>query len=314
MKILATRGWEIFEKDAISKAVENAIFLEQGTDGPVEELVNEADVLFGFPTIPLAAIAKSPTLKMLHVPSTGVDRFMTPEMRASDIILVNSKGVHAKPVAEHAVALMLALAYRLPHFAANQAVSLWEPTEIDRLEGMTAGLLGLGKIGEEIARKCKAFYMTVIGTRRAPSAHAPNVDEVFVAEDTDEVLRRSDFVLCSLPLTGETHHFMNYARFCAMKSTAFFINVGRGPVVKEEDLVKALQEGRIKGAGLDVFEVEPLPKESPLWSMKDVIITPHAAGNTEVNAHRVLEILVENLRRMEAGLPLTNVVDKRLGY
>ena len=314
MKILTTRTWADFERDAISAVVKDAIFLEPGTDGKIEDLVNQADVLYGFPSIPLEQLAESPTLRLLHVPSTGVDRYVTPEMRASRITLTNSRGVHAKPVAEHAVALMLALAYKLPQFQRSQAKNAWEDAGIERLAGQTAGLLGLGAIGEEIARKCKAFDMRVIGTRRDASQVPVNVDEVFSPADTNEVLHQSDFVLCSLPFTAETDHFLDYGRFCAMKSAAYFVNVGRGPVVLEEDLIKALQQGQIKGAGLDVFETEPLPKESPLWGMENVIVTPHAAGNTKANRQRVLAILVENLRRMEAGVPLTNVVDMTLGY
>jgi len=314
MKILTTHTWADFEKDAISAAVKDVTFLEPGADGTIEDLINQADVLFGFPSIPIEQLAKSPTLRLLHVPSTGVDRFATPEMRASRITLTNSRGVHAKPVAEHAAALMLALSYKLPQFQRSQVRNVWEDAGVERLEGQTAGLLGLGAIGEEIARKCKAFDMRVIGTRRDTSTVPANVDAVFSPADTNEVLHQSDFVISSLPLTRETDHFLDYGRFCAMKSTAYFVNVGRGPVVLEEDLIKALQQGQIKGAGLDVFEKEPLPKESPLWGMENVIITPHAAGNSKANRQRVLAILVENLRRLEAGLPLTNVVDLALGY
>jgi phosphoglycerate dehydrogenase-like enzyme len=314
MKILTTRSWEDWEKDAISAAAPDAVFLEAGADGKIEDLVNVADVLYGFPSIPMDALTKSPSLRLLHVPSTGVDRFVTAELRASKIVLTNSRGVHAKPVAEHAVALMLALAYNLPQFGRNQSQKIWKDIEIGRLEGKTAGLLGLGAIGEEIARKCKAFDMRVVGTRRDASEVPPNVDQVVAPQETDEVLHQSDVVLCSLPLTKETDHFVDYSRFCAMKSSAYFINVGRGPVVKEDDLVKALQQGQIRGAGLDVFETEPLPKESPLWEMENVIVTPHAAGNSKVNSQRVLAILVENVRRLKAGLPLANVVDKTRGY
>jgi len=314
MKILATRAWEDWEKAEILNAVTDVTFLDPEHDGRMEDLVNQADVLFGFPSIPLDVIAKSPTLRLIHVPSTGVDRFVTPEIRDSRIILTNSRGVHAKPVAEHAMALMLALAYKLPEFGRNQAAAVWREVSIDRLEGSTAGLLGLGAIGQEIARKCKAFDMRVIGLRRNEVEVPSWVDQVFFTQDIDELLRQADFVLCSLPLTQETMHLMDYRRFSAMKPTAFFVNVGRGQVVKEDDLVRALQEGKIRGAGLDVFEVEPLPQDSPLWKMGNVIITPHAAGNAPANRRRVLSILVENLKRLEAGRPLINVVDKTLGY
>ena len=314
MKILATRGWEDWEKAEISRAVPNVTFLDPEHDGRLEDLVNQADVFFGFPTLPLQVIVKSPTLKLIHVPSTGVDRFLTPELKGSPIVLTNSRGVHARPVAEHAVALMLALAYRILEFGRNQTAAVWRGVPIDRLEGKTAGLLGLGAIGQEIARKCKAFDMRVIGLRRNEGKIPDWVDQVFPPQGIDELLRQADFVLCSLPLTQETMHLMDYRRFSAMKPTAFFVNVGRGQVVKDEDLVRVLREGLIRGAGLDVFEVEPLPQDSPLWKMENVIVTPHAAGNAPANRKRVLDILIENLRRLERGLPLLNVVDKTLGY
>lgn len=314
MKILSPRPWREWEKAAISEVAGDAVFLEPSLDRKMEALVDEADVLYGFPQIPLGVIARSRTLRLMHVPSTGVDRFITPEFRASPVILTNSRGVHAKPVAEHAVALMLALAYNFRQFGRRQEQRLWQDVQVTRLEGQTAGLLGLGAIGAEIARKCKAFDMYVIGVRRSADQPVANVDRVYPAEDMDEVLRRSDFVLCSLPLTEETHHLVDYKRFCAMKPTAFFVNVGRGPVVKEKDLIQALQEGRIGGAGLDVFETEPLPQDSPLWQMDNVVVTPHCAGHSERNGRRSLAILVENLRRLRSGESLMNVVDKTLGY
>lgn len=314
MKILTNRSWEDWEKAAICKAVDDVTFLEADTDAKMEDLVKQAHVFYGSPRVPISVMTASPTLRLLQVQSTGVDKFLTPEMRASRIILSNGRGVHAKPVAEHAMVLVLALAYKLPQFGRNQASSAWKEIEIERLEGKTAGLLGLGSIGQEIARKCKAFDMNVVGTRRDASEVPLNVDQVFAPEETNEVLHQADFVLCSLPLTRETDHFMDYGRFCAMKSSAYFVNVGRGPVVQEEDLIRALRQGQIRGAGLDVFENEPLPKESPLWGMENVIVTPHAAGNTRVNREKTLQILIENLRRLQAGEKLVNVVDKTLGY
>ena len=316
MRLLGTRPWEDFQKEAILRQVGDVVFLEPGSGGKsLERLVFEADVLFNYgpAQVDPVLLSRSPTLKLVHVTATGVDSFMVPEFQMSPIILTNSRGVHAKVVADHAMALLLALTHALKRASKNQEEKKWERMDICELEGKTAGLLGLGSIGLEIARRCKAFSMKVVGLRRE-SAPAENVDEVFPTSQLSEVLRRSDFVLCSLPLTAETRHLLTFREFSAMKETAYFINVGRGPVVKEEDLVRALQEGRIRGAGLDVFEVEPLPQESPLWHMENVVITPHIAGVHRENIQKSTDILAENLRRLARGQPLLNVVDKTRGY
>jgi D-2-hydroxyacid dehydrogenase (NADP+) len=314
MRILSTRPWTDREKRAVREAVRDAEFLEPGPDRDIKDLVGESEVLYGFPDIPMSVIAQSKTLRLIHVQSTGVDRFV-PALRDSPIILTNSRGVHAKPVAEHAVALMMALSYNFRAHTRMQEGRQWKDPGIDRLEGKVAGLLGLGSIGEEIARKCKAFDMEVIGVRRDVSRPAPaNVDRVYGMEELTLVMARSDYVLCSLPLTKETESCIRYEHFAAMKPTSVFVNVGRGPVVDEVGLVRALREGKIKGAGLDVFETEPLPPQSPLWKMENVVITPHSGGKSPENRRRSLGILIENLVRLREGKPLVNVVDKVRGY
>lgn len=315
LKILTTRTWKQWRKDAICKVVENPIFLEPDTDGPLEELIFQADILFGSPDIPPAVLAQSKTLKMVHLGSTGVDRYMVPEFQQSDIILVNSRGVHGPTVADHAMALLLALSRGLPEAYENRRRKKWEAkaSSIVNLEGKTAGLLGLGAIGLEAAVRCKAFGMRVIGTRRN-AEKSELVDKVLPPSDLPQVLSESDFVVCSLPLTSETHHILTIREFSLMKPSAFFINVGRGAVVKEDDLVLALSTGKIKGAGLDVFEEEPLPVESPLWEMPNVIITPHSAGFDEEHSKKTFNIFLQNLERFQQGRPLINMVDKQLGY
>ena len=267
-----TRPWAEWEKKAISEVVKDAEFLEPGPNQEIQDLVLESEVLYGFPQVPVSSLVASKTLRLLHVQSTGVDRFAA-ALKDSPIILTNSRGVHAKPVAEHAVALMIALAYNFRAHTEIQKERVWQDPGIDRLEGKVAGLLGLGAIGEEIARKCKAFDMKVIGVRRNVSRPAsPNVDRVYPMDELIEVMEGSDYVLCSLPLTGETLRCVRYEHFAAMKPTSGFVNVGRGPVVDEAGLIRALKEGKIRGAALDVFESEPLGPDSPLWEMDNVVI------------------------------------------
>ena len=315
LRLLSTRAWKPWQKEAITNVVDKPVFLEPDTDGPIDELIFRADFLFGSPSIGPAVLAQSKTLKLVQVGSTGVDRYMVPEFQKSDIILINSRGVHGPTVADHAMALLLALARGFPEAYENRLRKKWEAkgSSIVNLNGKTAGLLGLGAIGMEVAVRCKAFGMRVIGTRRNP-VETQYVDEVFPPSGLNQVLSQSDFVVCSLPLTSETHHLLTSREFSAMKPSAFFINVGRGPVVREQDLVMALSKGIIRGAGLDVFETEPLPAESPLWEMVNVIITPHSAGFEEDHSRKTFEIFLENLSRFQEGRPLVNQVDKQLGY
>ncbi len=315
LKLLSTRSWKQWQKDAIVKVVKNPVFLEPDKDGPLGELIFEADLLFGSPGIEPAVLAQSQTLKLVHVSSTGVDRYMVPQFQQSSVVLVNSRGVHGPTVADHSMALLLALSRGLPETYENRRQKKWEAMRpsIANLDGKTAGLLGLGAIGLEVAVRCKAFGMRVIGTRRNPR-ETPHVDNVFPPSRLGEVLTRADFVVCSLPLTSETHHLLTISEFSLMKPSAFFINVGRGAVVKEEDLILALSQGKLKGAGLDVFEKEPLPAESPLWEMPNVIITPHSAGYEEDHSKKTFDIFLENLVRLREGRPLINVVDKQMGY
>ncbi len=316
MKILSTRPWEMWEKDLISKATAKPVFLQpNGKPGQtMEELIAEADVLYGFPGFSMGAIVRSPNLKLVHVASTGVDTLLTPEFRDSKVALTNSKGVHAAPVAEHAVALMFSVAYGMRIAAKHQDACRWSPNPITRLYGKTAGLLGLGAIGLEIAKRCKALDMRVIGIKRTPSGDIPNVDQIMTGEDLPQLLSETDVLMCSLPLTPETRGFLSLKRMNMMKSSSIVVNVGRGAVIGESDLICALTEGIIAGAGLDVFETEPLPSGSPLWRMDNVVITPHTAGPAPENKRKSLDILVENLRRMEKGEPFINLVDKNLGY
>lgn len=315
LRLLKTTEWHEWQKDAIREVVEDPVFLEPDTSDKLEDLILEADILFGSPAFSPAILAKSKTLKLVHVGSTGVDGYMIPEFQQSDIILVNSRGVHGTTVADHAAAMLLALSRGFHDAWKDRRHKKWDPQgqSIVNLPGKTAGLLGLGAIGMEVAARCKAFGMRVIGIRRNPQ-QSEAVDLVLPPSGLDQLLSESDFVVCSLPLTKETRHLLTIREFSLMKPSAFFINVGRGAVVKEEDLISALSQGLIKGAGLDVFEEEPLAAESPLWDMPNVIMTPHSAGFDEEHAKNTFDIFLKNLVRFQQGLPLINQVDKELGY
>ena len=238
-----------------------------------------------------------------------------PEFRQSEVILTNASGVHAIPIAEHILALMFALSRGIHRNMRTQIDHKWERGgRILELEGSTMGLIGVGKIGEKTAEKAKGLNMKVLGLRRHPDRLSPYVDRMFGPDGLMRLLEQSDWVVVTVAMTPETTGMFGEAQFKAMKKTGYIINIARGAVIQENYLIKALKEGWIAGAGLDVFEEEPLPETSPLWGMKNVIITAHYAGATPYYIDRLLDIFIENLRRFQTGEPLMNVVNKELGY
>jgi D-2-hydroxyacid dehydrogenase (NADP+) len=286
-----------------------------------QRLVEEADILFtGFFSRELFLAARK--LKWIQAWGAGVDRLLLSEVVKSRVIVTNAGGVHPTPISEHVVGLMLCLCRKLHLFIRNQAERKWERFEswssveqVEELSGKTVGIVGLGRIGTEIAQKTKCLGMRVIATKRDPSQNASkNVDRLVHPADLNQLCAESDFVVLSLPLTKETEGMIGEAQFKSMKRTAYLINVSRGKIVKEDKLIEALKQGWIAGAGLDTFENEPLSANSELWGFRNVIITPHVAGLTPYYMERLTAIFCENLDRFLHEQPLINVVDKTLGY
>ncbi len=256
----------------------------------------------------------APNLRWVQSGGAGVERFLTPDFVASPIILTNAAGVYAIPIADHVLALMLAFSRGLPRHFRNQADHKWEWDGGDELNGKCLGIVGMGGIGRELAKRAKAFGMRVIATRRRPDQPSPFADQVRGADAVPWLLAESDYVVLCAALTPETRHMIAEAELAAMKPTAHLINVGRGGLVDEPALIRALEAGRIAGAGLDVTAEEPLPADSPLWSMPNVIITPHSSGSSPRSHERLMDLFCKNLGRYLAGRELLNVVDKQAGY
>jgi len=284
-------------------------------------LVEDADILFaGFFSKELFLAARK--LKWIQAWGAGVDGFLLPEVVKSQVIVTNAGGVHPTPISEHVIGLMLCFCRKLHLFIRNQVERKWERLEswasteqVEELTGKTVGIVGLGRIGTEIARKAKCLGMRVIATKRDPSRTASSVvDRLVHPADLNQLLSESDFVVLSLPLTEETRGMIGEAQLKSMKRTGYLINVSRGKIVWEDKLIEALRQGWIAGAGLDTFENEPLPESSELWSFRNVIITPHVAGLTPYYMERLTSIFCENLGRFINKQPLMNVVDKTLGY
>jgi phosphoglycerate dehydrogenase-like enzyme len=248
--------------------------------------------------------ASARELKWIQATSAGVDRFLFPEFVASEVILTNARGVYSSPGSDHVLAAVLSFARGFNRFARLQAAHKWQKFQMDELQGQTIGIIGLGNIGREIERKAKCFGMNVLAASRKTTN----------SSQLGPLLEQSDFVVLSLPLTRETRGLIGQENLSRMKKTAFLINIGRGQLVKQKELVAALREGKIAGAALDVFEEEPLPSDSELWDMENVIITPHIAGDSKQEMARILDIFCENLNRYRSRMPLINVVDKQVGY
>ena len=289
--------------------------IEQTVDrGRVVRQAENADVIVGW-NVPREAVQQAKHLRWIHSTAAGVDQLLHPEVVARDIIVTDSSGIHAEPITEHVLAVMLAFARRLPVATRNQMTHRWDRASAigEELWGKTVGILGLGSIGREVAARCQAFGMRVIGTKRTP-ATVPHVDQVLPPDGLDEVLRAADYLVIILPLTEQTRGLIGARELGLMQPTAYLINVARGAIVQEAALIAALRAGRLRGAGLDVFEREPLPQDSPLWEMEQVILTPHVSGAGPDYYDRALPLFCENLRRFLTGAPLLNVVDKRQGY
>ncbi|MDQ7819647.1 MAG: D-2-hydroxyacid dehydrogenase [Armatimonadota bacterium] len=277
------------------------------------ELAADADVMVGW-DIPREVVQRASRLRWIHSTAAGVDQLLHPEVCERDIVVTSSSGIHP-PLVEHVFAFMLALSRRLHVAVRLQLQKRWDRRRMvgDELAGRTLGILGLGTIGREIAARARAFDMRVVGTKRTP-APVPGVERVLPPEGLPEVLREADVVVVTLPLTPQTRGLLGEAEFRMMKPSALFINVGRGAVVREDALVRALREGWIAAAALDVFEHEPLPADSPLYDLENVILTPHVSGTSPRYMDRAVPLFCENLRRFLTGQPLLNLVDKERGY
>ena len=269
-------------------------------------------------SFPRDLLAKAPNLKWFQQWGAGADwLFKYPDAVRHPFTLTNVSGIHAVPISEHVLSLMLAFARGLPGAMRDQAQRRWrEPNErsVFELAGKTALLIGVGAIGERTAKLAAALGMRVWGVRRDPSRDAQYVERMVARDKLHDLLPDADFVILTAPLTEETRHLMSADEFGLMKDSSYLINIGRGGTVNEADLIHALEEGQIAGAGLDVFEEEPLPGDSPLWEMENVIVTAHYSGDTPHYDARALEIFLENLRRYGRGEALTHVVDKGRGY
>jgi phosphoglycerate dehydrogenase-like enzyme len=253
-------------------------------------------------------------LRWIQSASAGVDGLLFPELAQSHVVLTNARGIYEEAIAEYVLGLMLAFAKGLAGVFERQRRGEWEHRETERLERKRVLVVGVGPIGRAIGRSCAALRMSVRGVARTARPGDDVMVEITAVEQLPDAVASADYVVNTLPATDETHHVFDHAVFEAMNAWTRFVNVGRGSTVDERALIRALETGRIAGAALDVFEEEPLPPDSPLWTMPNVIVSPHMAGDAAGWRESVVELFVRNLERYLTGRPLLHVVDKTRGY
>lgn len=306
----AVKPHELEQLAAVSDELE---IINTNSEDEALDAIVEADAMYGH--ISPEMLARATKLRWLQTPIAGLENYMFPELVESDVTMSNMSGIYSDMIAEHTMTYVLMFARGFHTYLRYQMEHKWQKgVPVMHLTGKTLGIIGLGGIGTEIARRAKAFEMRVIATEARPRPAPEFVDEVWPSERLNDLLEQSDFVISCVPHTPETVGLIGAAELARMKESAYLINISRGVVVKLDALADALRNGVIAGAGLDVYEIEPLPADHPLWGMENVIMTPHvAAADTRV-AQRRVDVVKENLQRFLQGEPPKNLIDKRMWF
>lgn len=278
------------------------------------QLSKKSEIIYGLPEVDL--VKKAENLKWLQLPTAGVNGYAEAEIyQNSDIILTNASGVYGRPIAEHVFGMILAHNRNLIEHAADKKGKIWQNSrQVKDFFGSTVGILGLGDIGSTIAERAKNWGARVLALKRTKSSLPAYVDQIYLREDLDLLLKESDYLILTLPGTPETEGIIAERELKLMKSSAFLVNIGRGSLIKEEALVKALKNNWISGAGLDVTETEPLPKESELWELDNLLLTPHISGQSPTNDQHRFAIFKDNLKKYLQNKNLSRQVDFKLKY
>jgi phosphoglycerate dehydrogenase-like enzyme len=289
--------------------------LRAGDDGDVDpRWLGEADGVFTEDPLPDALVRRMSNLRWLHVTRGGVSAYLTAAIRERPIQVTGSKGIHGAVFSEFALACILMLAKKLPECIEAQKAQRWEALRPLEVEGQTLGIVGMGMAGSELARKARTLGMRVVAVKRTPMEKPEFVDELGTPELLPRLLGESDFVVLLLASIPSTINIIGEAQLRMMKSNAHLINLTGGKAVDEPSLIRALKERWFAGAVLDAFATQPLPQDSELWSLPNVIVTPRIGGITSQKWPPLVPIFADNLRRFLAGEPLRHLIDKELGY
>lgn len=302
------------DMDRIIKTVPEAELTVVEKGEVTDQMLNGAEIIFGWPEE--EHLKKAKNLRWLQLPSAGADSYTNRELfHNKDILLTNSSGVFGLPIAEHVLAMILSYNRNLMEYAYQQRDKEWKGIRRTRdFYGSTIGVIGLGDIGTEVAKKAKALGSRVLAVKRTLSQKPDYVDHIYMVEEIDQVLEQSDYIVLALPSTRKTKQLITEERLRKMKSDAFLVNIGRGGLIDQEAFITALKEHWIGGAGLDVTTPEPLPQDSPLWELPNVMITPHVSGSSPSNDGRRMEIFIRNLKNYVTKQSMENVVDFMEGY
>ena len=311
LKILLTGEIDEQRLAEIRAIVPDADVSFHASDKEMEAHIDDADIVTG--AISAEALGRAKNLKWLHSWAAGPNTQLFPEMVTSPVLMTCSKGNGAIPLAEHAMMLMLMLNRNAMRWIEGHRNHKWDAFFHGELNGLTVAILGTGFSGTDLALKCKAFHMRTLGLRRTTQP-TENFDKIYSRDQLHEFLAEADFVVVTAPNTPDTSGMLGEAEFRAMKPSAFYICYSRGGIADDAALYRAVDEEWIAGAGLDAHGIEPLPSDSPFWTLKNTIITPHNGATTKATKARGYTIFRDNLKRWVAGKPLTNVVDKQHGY
>lgn len=308
--IIASRSSDL---EGLLHDIPDGVDLHIQPDGdPYGDVLEEAEALWG--VIEEDDFVRAKALKWVHQPGIGVERHMYPAFQDSDVVLTNCKGQAGTQISEHAFALLFALTRRVLDQHDFMKRKHWERIPCYEMAGKTMGIVALGSIGTAMAYRAHAFGMRVLAVDPEPIEKPDFVERLEKPEWIGEMMAQSDVVVSCCPITKESHRVISADAIGRMKPDSYFVNISRGKVVDEEALIHALQSGRIAGAGLDVTYEEPLPEDSPLWDMPNVILTSHSAGASDQGLERGVELFVDNLNRWVKGEEMRNVVDKQKGY
>jgi phosphoglycerate dehydrogenase-like enzyme len=299
---------------------ETANVIVGNTAHAFETAAADAEVIFnwsGSLSLIREVFLMSPRVRWVHSRSAGLERTLFPELVASDVVMTNGSGVFSPSLGEFALAAILYFAKDFRRMIRNQMAGVWEAFDVLPISGKTVGIVGYGDIGRAIAARARPLGMDVVAIKRhvpAQNTSDPLVTQIYPPEDRVAVLSRCDYIVVAAPLNAETRGLIGAAEFAAMKPDAVIINVGRGPVIEESAMIRALSEHTIRGAALDVFDEEPLPKGHPFYAMENVLLCPHCADHTPDWLENAMRFFVDQFNRFRKGEALLNVVDKKLGY
>jgi phosphoglycerate dehydrogenase-like enzyme len=315
MRIVLCYPVETRHFDQIAATAPSAELVDAGQERIAEEILR-ADVFCGHAKVPMdwPAVVRGGRLRWIQSSAAGLDHCLVPAVVESDITITSASGVLADQVAEHAMALILGITRSLPVFFRAQQAREFIRRPTRDLHHATVGIVGLGGVGRRIAEVISSFKTRILAVDAFPLDKPSHVDALWPVERLDEMLGQIDVLFLSAPLTAATRGMIGARELAKMKPGSILINVARGPLVVEADLVAALRSGHLAAAGLDVTEEEPLPPSSPLWEMPNVIVTPHVGGQSHLRIDQMTDFFCENLQRYLAGRPLLNLVDKRLGF